>query len=94
MDQLVLKHIHDLLLSCLLIWYDDAIGSACSDANHFLKCRVLEGLNWLYGAVRLDAAKSEQWLCSTATAPNRKSENMFLAGGGDFAFLTRVYNSL
>jgi hypothetical protein len=47
-----------------------------------------------YGAICLDAAKSEQWLCSTATAPNRKSENMFLAGGGDFAFLTHVYNSL
>jgi hypothetical protein len=48
MDQLVLKHIHDLLPSCLSIRYDDAIGSTRSDANHFLKCRVLEGLNWLY----------------------------------------------
>lgn len=48
----------------------------------------------IYGAVHLHTAKSKQWLCSTATAPNRKSENMSLSGGGDFAFSTRVYYSL
>ena len=47
-----------------------------------------------YGAVHLHTAKSKQWLCSTATAPNRKSENTSLSGGGDFTFSTRVYYSL
>jgi hypothetical protein len=48
MGQLVLKHIHDLLPSCLSIRYGDAVGSTRGDANHFLKCRVLKGLNQLY----------------------------------------------
>lgn len=47
-SQLTLKHVHNLLSSCLPIWYGDAVGGACSNVNHVTKWRMLEGLDRLH----------------------------------------------